>query len=483
MANSDLGVVLQRLRTLLRPEGGDGEIDERLLRRFTVRRDQAAFAELVRRHRPMVLGVCWRLSADAHAAEDAFQATFLVLARRAAAPSGAGLGGWLHGVARRIALKARRSRQPTRPVPAARAGRGRPGGGGRGPRAAPGARPGVGGFARQVPGAARAVRPGGPHPRGGRPRAGLAPGKYALSFRYESLDGRKTPGPALSTGKATTAEVTFEILDNRNASKAVRVEGLEFEALIPARVLPPAAGGAGAFDLGLRVTNVSDKPLALRTFDVIRPVLYAVSGQRVIPLKFDGGRDGKPKPTPPATLAPGASWTWQPQATLRREHDGATLTLSGPDGLGVNGFWAFIGLHTAAEGLHYCLSVDYANGDPTQDAAALWVGKATTNEAEFEIADLSSTIESARQAAETALRDDYEARRKKYADQGKSLPEHKGGWIPAEPASYHMREITDQPDVVRIKWWTAKEGGFGYEAEAEVDRKTLKVRITQASAS
>jgi RNA polymerase sigma-70 factor (ECF subfamily) len=82
--------------------------DARLLDRFVKERQQAAFAAILFRHGPMVLGVCRRVLASEQDVEDAFQATFLVLARKAGSiRRGAQVGNWLYGVAYRAAVKAR----------------------------------------------------------------------------------------------------------------------------------------------------------------------------------------------------------------------------------------------------------------------------------------------------------------------------------------------------------------------------------------
>jgi RNA polymerase sigma factor (sigma-70 family) len=96
---------LRRLAPAAHPASDAG-----LLERFVRCRDEDAFAALLARHGPMVLGVCRRVLGDAHAAEDAAQAAFLVLARRAAAirpPER--LASWLYGVARHLALKCLRA--------------------------------------------------------------------------------------------------------------------------------------------------------------------------------------------------------------------------------------------------------------------------------------------------------------------------------------------------------------------------------------
>jgi RNA polymerase sigma factor (sigma-70 family) len=102
--DSVLHLFSRLLGSLTAPCTGDGE----LLDAFVRRRDEKAFEELVRRHGPMVLGLCRRLLHDPHAADDAFQVTFLTLACKASSlRRGQALPAWLHRVAFRIALRIR----------------------------------------------------------------------------------------------------------------------------------------------------------------------------------------------------------------------------------------------------------------------------------------------------------------------------------------------------------------------------------------
>ncbi len=108
MATRSLSPVIHQLRRAALSRADHDLTDGQLLECFLTRRDEAAFAALVRRHGPMVLGVCRRVLQHHHDAEEAFQATFLVLARKAATIGRrALLGHWLYGVASRTALKAR----------------------------------------------------------------------------------------------------------------------------------------------------------------------------------------------------------------------------------------------------------------------------------------------------------------------------------------------------------------------------------------
>jgi RNA polymerase sigma factor (sigma-70 family) len=102
------GAVLEQLNRAFIQGTVIGLTEGKLLERFVTESDEAAFAALVARHGPMVLGVCRRILRDEHAVEDAFQATFLVLVRRAGAiKNGELVGHWLHGVAHRVAVRAK----------------------------------------------------------------------------------------------------------------------------------------------------------------------------------------------------------------------------------------------------------------------------------------------------------------------------------------------------------------------------------------
>src|SRR4051812_11321123 len=100
-------ILLQHLRDLA-GSGGDGEGDDQLVERFARAREDAAFVALMRRHGPMVFGVCRRALSNEQDAEDAYQATFLVLARKAGSlRNRASVASWLCRVACHAASRVR----------------------------------------------------------------------------------------------------------------------------------------------------------------------------------------------------------------------------------------------------------------------------------------------------------------------------------------------------------------------------------------
>src|SRR6516225_6620830 len=108
MAQAASNPFLNHLRHLIGTAPGSGQTDGQLLERFLADRDETAVEVLVRRYGPLVFGVCRRVLRNAHAAEDAFQATFLVLVRKAATlDRDKPLGSFLYTVAYRLALRAR----------------------------------------------------------------------------------------------------------------------------------------------------------------------------------------------------------------------------------------------------------------------------------------------------------------------------------------------------------------------------------------
>jgi RNA polymerase sigma factor (sigma-70 family) len=108
MATAPLETVLRQLHGMVSTKASEDASDGELLARFVARRDEAAFVALLHRHGPMVLHVCRRIQGNDHDAEDAFQATFLLFARKAGSIRKAeSVAGWLHAVARRLARAAR----------------------------------------------------------------------------------------------------------------------------------------------------------------------------------------------------------------------------------------------------------------------------------------------------------------------------------------------------------------------------------------
>jgi RNA polymerase sigma factor (sigma-70 family) len=108
MARAQVDTLIRHLRRAVLRQEATARTDSQLLGSFIDKKDEAAFETLARRHGPMVFGVCRRVVSNHHDAEDAFQATFLVLALKASSVKPReGVANWLHGVALRTAMKAK----------------------------------------------------------------------------------------------------------------------------------------------------------------------------------------------------------------------------------------------------------------------------------------------------------------------------------------------------------------------------------------
>ncbi|HEY1379819.1 MAG TPA: efflux RND transporter periplasmic adaptor subunit [Gemmataceae bacterium] len=249
MAGRPLQDLLRRLRRAAAPTGGATDAD--LLGRFADGRDEAAFEALVWRHGPLVYGVCRRVLGHAEDAEDAFQAAFLVLARKAGAVRRrSAVGPWLYRVAQRVALRARR-RLPAGPLPDDLAGPTRP-------DAAEG----------------RDLR------RVLDEEVGRLPARYRAAVVLRYLEGRTTdeaavvlgcpPGTVLSRLAWARRRLRVRLAARGAALPAAlaAVAGGEAAGAVPARWVAAAVGAAGAFAAGGR----SGRPAALAA-EVLRAML------------------------------------------------------------------------------------------------------------------------------------------------------------------------------------------------------------------
>jgi RNA polymerase sigma factor (sigma-70 family) len=108
MSSVQTNTLLRHVRKIAANHHGGEMPDRELLELFLARHDEKAYTALLRRHGPMVMAVCRSIVGDWHLAEDAFQATFLLLAKKALSiRKREAVGSWLHGVARHVAMKAR----------------------------------------------------------------------------------------------------------------------------------------------------------------------------------------------------------------------------------------------------------------------------------------------------------------------------------------------------------------------------------------
>jgi RNA polymerase sigma factor (sigma-70 family) len=335
MAPAPLHNVLAYLRRVTHPGGAGDRTDAELLRRLVAGRDEAAFEALLQRHGPMVLAVCRRVLANEADAEDAFQAVFLVLLRKAAAVHRhESVGSFLYGVALRTALRARSDLANRRE--------------------------------HERHGAAMAAADPSPDPVWDDLRPVLdeevarLPGKYREPFRLCYLEGKTydEAAHALGCSKGTVSSRLTrarERLRRRLVGRGVTLSGGLLATLLaaraaPAAVPPPllrttlraavaaAVGGAGAAVVSSRVLQLTEGVVQSMSTNKLRIVggfllaacAVGVAGAALYRAAWAGGRGALPRDEAPAR-AEGVP-AWQESARLGSAVGEARYAQFAPDG-------------------------------------------------------------------------------------------------------------------------------------------------------
>ena len=321
MTRESSAAILDPLRRLLSRKAGSSLPDEQLLENFVSRRDEPSFEVLVWRHGAMVLGLCQRVLRDAHEAEDAFQATFLVFARKAATIGrGEVVAAWLYKVAYRVALRLRDS--------AAK---------------------------RASPGAATDALPA-PEPTGDaewhdlRPvlddEIARLPEKYRAPFVLCYLEGRTNEEAATQLGcpKGTVLSRLSrgrERLRARLARRGVALTATAFaltltqnaaSASVSAALVSPTVGAALPFAAGRAAAELVPAHIAALTEGMLRTMTLfkakiatavlalAVLGSGIA-WAARGAGDSQPRPEPAAAALPAPSPAPEPSAAPAEERD------------------------------------------------------------------------------------------------------------------------------------------------------------------
>jgi uncharacterized protein (TIGR03067 family) len=356
------------------------------------------------------------------------------------------------------------------------------------------------------------------------------PGRYTVQYVYEEKHDGGWKGRLLSTKAAfaVVAKAKAVKKDRLAESKAVRVNGVDFQAVVQKQMATPAPGGALAVDLGLRITNRGKKPLLFNLFDTIRPTLKSPQGKA---FKNSGVRKRTAYPAP-ILLPAGASKTFFWRGRLECPQGGGALRLVWADGTGMT--FIFEGLGPGKYSLSFeCENTRQALASflkvrpvKLEKGQSFWIGKATTREVAFKIVQGAKQAKDAREdrsklqglwlatqlhgSGQNVLKGAKPFRvlvkgdtitfaekikTREFTFKLDAEPYDKridlvpaGGlgqaktWLGIYRVQGDKLWLCFYKDGCRIKWWTGVEGGWAYEAEAVVDG-VGKVRLVKAVVS